>query len=682
MPSFKLVSKFKPMGDQPQAIEKLVANLDMGVLRQTLLGVTGSGKTFTMANVIERVQKPTLVISHNKTLAAQLYQEFKEFFPESAMHYFVSYYDYYQPEAYIPSTDTYIEKDAKINELIDGLRHASTASLLTRNDVIIVASVSCIYGIGDPEEYEKVANELKIGQKISPREVARYLVLLQYHRNDFDPRQGEFRIRGDMVEIHSPSGEEIIVVEFSGNSIEKITVRKVGTLNPKPYTPNPIKIFPAKHFVTPRQKLELAIKNIKQEAKERVAYFKKSGKLLEAQRLAERTNFDMEMLKETGYCNGIENYSRHLSFREPGSPPYTLIDYFNYAYGQQGDRDSLGVPVSKNWLCFIDESHATVPQLRGMYEGDFARKKTLVEYGFRLPSAIDNRPLKFPEFNKKVGPIIYVSATPADYELKMSVCKKLEAGSRKSEVAIAEQLIRPTGLLDPKIEVRKTAGQIKDVIREIKKRVAKKERSLVLALTKRLAEDIAEYLAEAGIKTTYLHSEIKTLDRPEILKGLRLGNYDAVVGINLLREGLDLPEVSFIAILDADKEGFLRNERTLLQITGRAARHLNGEVIMYADTVTDSMKRAMGETERRRQIQADYNAEHSITPQQIQKEIRKSLLEEAKGRQEEELAPLIPQGPKKDVLKALEREMKRAAKEMNFELAARIRDQIKKISKP
>ncbi|KKS39017.1 MAG: UvrABC system protein B [Parcubacteria group bacterium GW2011_GWA2_42_14] len=682
MPSFKLVSKFKPMGDQPQAIEKLVANLDMGVLRQTLLGVTGSGKTFTMANVIERVQKPTLVISHNKTLAAQLYQEFKEFFPESAMHYFVSYYDYYQPEAYIPSTDTYIEKDAKINELIDGLRHASTASLLTRNDVIIVASVSCIYGIGDPEEYEKVANELKIGQKISPREVARYLVLLQYHRNDFDPRQGEFRIRGDMVEIHSPSGEEIIVVEFSGNSIEKITVRKVGTLNPKPYTPNPIKIFPAKHFVTPRQKLELAIKNIKQEAKERVAYFKKSGKLLEAQRLAERTNFDMEMLKETGYCNGIENYSRHLSFREPGSPPYTLIDYFNYAYGQQGDRDSLGVPVSKNWLCFIDESHATVPQLRGMYEGDFARKKTLVEYGFRLPSAIDNRPLKFPEFNKKVGPIIYVSATPADYELKMSVCKKLEAGSRKSEVAIAEQLIRPTGLLDPKIEVRKTAGQIKDVIREIKKRVAKKERSLVLALTKRLAEDIAEYLAEAGIKTTYLHSEIKTLDRPEILKDLRLGNYDAVVGINLLREGLDLPEVSFIAILDADKEGFLRNERTLLQITGRAARHLNGEVIMYADTVTDSMKRAMGETERRRQIQADYNAEHSITPQQIQKEIRKSLLEEAKGRQEEELAPLIPQGPKKDVLKALEREMKRAAKEMNFELAARIRDQIKKISKP
>ncbi|OGZ98838.1 MAG: excinuclease ABC subunit B [Candidatus Sungbacteria bacterium RIFCSPHIGHO2_02_FULL_41_12b] len=682
MPSFKLVSKFKPMGDQPQAIEKLVANLDMGVLRQTLLGVTGSGKTFTMANVIERVQKPTLVISHNKTLAAQLYQEFKEFFPESAMHYFVSYYDYYQPEAYIPSTDTYIEKDAKINELIDGLRHASTASLLTRNDVIIVASVSCIYGIGDPEEYEKVANELKIGQKISPREVACYLVLLQYHRNDFDPRQGEFRIRGDMVEIHSPSGEEIIVVEFSGNSIEKITVRKVGTLNPKPYTPNPIKIFPAKHFVTPRQKLELAIKNIKQEAKERVAYFKKSGKLLEAQRLAERTNFDMEMLKETGYCNGIENYSRHLSFREPGSPPYTLIDYFNYAYGQQGDRDSLGVPVSKNWLCFIDESHATVPQLRGMYEGDFARKKTLVEYGFRLPSAIDNRPLKFPEFNKKVGPIIYVSATPADYELKMSVCKKLEAGSRKSEVAIAEQLIRPTGLLDPKIEVRKTAGQIKDVIREIKKRVAKKERSLVLALTKRLAEDIAEYLAEAGIKTTYLHSEIKTLDRPEILKDLRLGNYDAVVGINLLREGLDLPEVSFIAILDADKEGFLRNERTLLQITGRAARHLNGEVIMYADTVTDSMKRAMGETERRRQIQADYNAEHSITPQQIQKEIRKSLLEEAKGRQEEELAPLIPQGPKKDVLKALEREMKRAAKEMNFELAARIRDQIKKISKP
>ena len=697
MSSFKLVSKFKPTGDQPAAIDKLVVNLGMGARHQTLLGVTGSGKTFTMANVIERVQKPALVISHNKTLAAQLYQEFKEFFPESAVHYFVSYYDYYQPEAYIPSTDTYIEKDAKINELIDGLRHASTASLLTRNDVIIVASVSCIYGIGDPEEYEKVATELKIAQKISPREVARYLVLLQYRRNDFDPRQGEFRIRGDMIEIHSPSGEEITIIEFSNNRIEKIYGRKVGTLNPKPYTLNPVKIFPAKHFVTPRQKLELAIKNIKQEAKERVAYFKKSGKLLEAQRLAERVNFDMEMLKETGYCNGIENYSRHLSFRESGSPPQTLIDYFSHAYGGGSRTSHYGSPTSivNDWLCFIDESHATIPQLRGMYEGDFARKKTLVEYGFRLPSAIDNRPLKFPEFNKKVGPVIYVSATPAEYELRMSGAVYSSSEAKRSQEAtlmnssrlgsnnnfIIEQLIRPTGLLDPKIEVRKTKGQIKDVIKEIKKRVEKKERSLVLALTKRLAEDIAEYLAEAGIKTTYLHSEIKTLDRPEILKDLRLGNYDAVVGINLLREGLDLPEVSFIAILDADKEGFLRNERTLLQITGRAARHLNGEVIMYADSITDSMKRAIAETDRRRQIQADFNAEHSITPQQIQKEIRKSLLEEAKGRQEEELAPLIPQGPKKEVLKALEREMKRAAKEMNFELAARIRDQIKKLAK-
>jgi len=673
MSSFKLVSKFKPTGGQPEA--KLTVNLNAGANHQTLLGVTGSGKTFTVANVIERVQKPTLVISHNKTLAAQLYQEFKEFFPENAVHYFVSYYDYYQPEAYIPQSDTYIEKDAKINELIDGLRHASTASVLTRNDVIIIASVSCIYGIGDPEEYEKVATEFKIGQKISPREVARYLVLLQYHRNDFDPRQGEFRVRGDAVEIHSPSGEEITVIEFFGNSIKNISGRKIGVLNPKSYILNPIKVFPAKHFVTPRKKLELAIKNIKQELKERVGALKRTGKLLEAQRIGERTNFDMEMLHETGYANGIENYSRHLSFREPGSPPYTLIDYYRHRFGT-------------DFLTVIDESHATIPQIRGMYEGDYARKKVLVEYGFRLPSAVDNRPLKFSEFNEKIGPVVYVSATPAEYELQKSNAEfrmlnvkhvgQASFGIHNSAFII-QQLIRPTGLLDPKITVRKTAGQIKDVIREIKKRTAKKERSLVLALTKRLAEDIAEYIQEAGVKTTYLHSEIKTLDRPEILKDLRLGNYDAIVGINLLREGLDLPEVSFIAILDADKEGFLRNERTLLQITGRAARHLNGEVILYGDTITDSMKRAIDETERRRQIQADFNAEHGITPQQIQKEIRKSLLEEANARNEEELAPLIPQGPKKEVIKALEREMKRAAKELNFELAARIRNQINKI---
>src|SRR3990172_6254660 len=500
MSSFKLVSKFKPTGGQPEAINKLTVNLNAGANHQTLLGVTGSGKTFTVANVIERVQKPTLVISHNKTLAAQLYQEFKEFFPENAVHYFVSYYDYYQPEAYIPQSDTYIEKDAKINELIDGLRHASTASVLTRNDVIIIASVSCIYGIGDPEEYEKVATEFKIGQKISPREVARYLVLLQYHRNDFDPRQGEFRVRGDAVEIHSPSGEEITVIEFFGNSIKNISGRKIGVLNPKSYILNPIKVFPAKHFVTPRKKLELAIKNIKQELKERVGALKRTGKLLEAQRIGERTNFDMEMLHETGYANGIENYSRHLSFREPGSPPYTLIDYYRHRFGT-------------DFLTVIDESHATIPQIRGMYEGDYARKKVLVEYGFRLPSAVDNRPLKFSEFNEKIGPVVYVSATPAEYELQKSNAEfrmlnfkhvgQASFGIHNSAFII-QQLIRPTGLLDPKITVRKTAGQIKDVIREIKKRTAKKERSLVLALTKRLAEDIAEYIQEAGVKTTYL----------------------------------------------------------------------------------------------------------------------------------------------------------------------------------
>jgi len=631
-----------------------VEGLALGARHQTLLGVTGSGKTFTMANVVERIQKPTLVISPNKTLAAQLYQEFKEFFPEAAVHYFVSYYDYYQPEAYIPQSDTYIEKDAKINELIDGLRHASTASLLTRDDVLIVASVSCIYGIGDPEEYEKIASELKAGQKISPREIARFLVLLQYRRNDYDPRQGDFRMRGNAIEIHSPSGEEIITIEAGSAKILSITRRKVAFGS----TVEPLvsfKVFPAKHFVTPKQKLELAIKNIKAEMKERVEELKKAGRLLESQRISERTNFDMEMLKETGYTNGIENYSRQLSFREPGSAPSTLLDYYRHRFGD-------------DYLIIIDESHQTVPQIRGMYEGDYARKKILVEYGFRLPSAIDNRPLKFEEFVKKTGPVIYASATPASYEIG------------KSGTNIAEQIIRPTGLVDPSIEVRKTKGQIQDVIKEIKKRSTKSERSLVLALTKRLAEDIADYLKESGIKTTYLHSEIKTLDRPDILNELRMGNYDALVGINLLREGLDLPEVSFIAILDADKEGFLRNDRTLLQIIGRAARHINGSVIMYGDTITDSMKRAISETERRRNIQAEFNKKHGITPAQIKKEIRKSLLEEASAK-EEELAPLMPHGPKKEIIKELEAEMKKAAKQMNFELAAKIRDRINKFAK-
>ena len=651
MSSFKLVSKFKPTGDQPTAIEKLTANLRSGALRQTLLGVTGSGKTFTMANVIEKIQEPTLVISHNKTLAAQLYQEFKELFPENAVHYFVSYYDYYQPEAYIPQSDTYIEKDAKINELIDALRHAATASLLTRSDVIIVASVSCIYGIGDPEEYEQIAPELSVGKKITRRDLLRYLVLLQYAKNEFDPRQGHFRVRGDAVEIYLPSGDEKIMVELSGNQINSITKYPSG----KPQTAScqlqTIRVFPAKHFVNPRQKLALAIKNIRQELKERLQVLKGAGRLLEAERLEQRTNFDMEMLQETGYTNGIENYSRHLSFREPGTPPFTLIDYYRHRFGN-------------DFLVFIDESHVSLPQIRGMCHGDYARKQILVDYGFRLPSAVDNRPLKFSEFDKKICQRIFISATPSDYELV------------KSKGFIVEQVIRPTGVLDPMIETRPTKGQIKDVIAEVKKRIAKKERSLVLALTKRLAEDIAEYLQEAGIKAEYLHSEVKTLERSDVLKKLRSGEHDVIVGINLLREGLDLPEVSFIAILDADKEGFLRNETTLLQIIGRAARHIDSRVILYADTETRSMKRAVEETERRRKIQEEYNRKHGITPKKIEKAVRKSLLEELTlAREEEVFAP--PGAPTRKVIAALEHEMKKAAREMNFELAARIRDRIK-----
>mgnify|MGYP001582266827 FL=1 len=648
---FILASKFKPTGDQPQAITRLVANFQTGARRQTLLGVTGSGKTYTMANVINRLKMPVLVISHNKTLAAQLYQEFKEFFPESAVHYFVSYYDYYQPEAYLPQTDTYIEKDAKINELIDSLRHAATASLLTRRDALIVASVSCIYGIGDPEEYEKVALELKVGAPLARRELLRSLVLLQYTKNDFDPRQGNFRVRENTIEIFLPSGEEIFTVTLGQNTIQRLTVRSASDRRSHPREIRGYKLFPAKHFVTPRSKLKLAIQNIRQELKEQVEKFKNELKPLEAERLEQRTNFDLEMLEHTGYTNGIENYSRHLSFRPPGSPPFTLIDYYRHRFGDE-------------FLTIIDESHVSIPQLRGMHNGDRARKEILVEYGFRLPSAVDNRPLKFEEFNKKVDRVLFVSATPSQYEIL------------KSKTFIVEQLIRPTGVLDPKIEVRPTKNQIQDIIAEIKKRMAKKERSLVMALTKRLAEDIAEYLAEAGVSASYIHSEVKTLERPEVLKRLRTGEHEALVGINLLREGLDLPEVSFIAILDADKEGFLRNETTLLQIIGRAARHTDGTVILYADTVTGSMKRAIEETTRRRKIQEEYNKKHGITPETIKKEIRKSLLEELAPKKEEEI--FLPAGPTREMILALEREMKRAAKEMNFELAARIRDRIRK----
>jgi len=666
MSSFKLVSNFKPTGDQPQAIKKLTENLRAGAHHQTLLGVTGSGKTFTIANVIAKLQKPTLVISHNKTLGAQLYQEFKEFFPDNAVHYFVSYYDYYQPEAYIPTTDTYIEKDAKINEMIDGLRHASTASLLTRKDVIIVASVSCIYGLGAPEEYDKVAIELRVGQRITQKDLLQRLVLLQYSRNPIDPRQGHFRARENTIEIHLPSGEEIVSISLEKSRIAQIKIWSMSVRDQKgSRLVRDLRVYPAKHFITPQGKLELAISNIRQELKERLAELKQQNKILEAARLKQRTEFDLEMLLSTGYVNGIENYSRHLDFREPGTPPSTLLDYFRHAHGD-------------NFLTFIDESHATIPQLRGMYHGDRARKNTLVQYGFRLPSAVDNRPFTFDEFNKKIGRVIYVSATPAPYELELS--KKscyLSSKFRIPSSRVVEQLIRPTGILDPQIEVRPTKNQIRDVISEIKKRTKKNERSLIMALTKRLAEDIAEYLADAGINAEYLHSEVKTLDRPEILKKLRTGEHDAIVGINLLREGLDLPEVSFIAILDADKEGFLRNETTLLQIIGRAARHTDGTVILYADAVTDSMKAAINETDRRRAIQETHNRTHGITPQKIQKEIRKSILEEVK--KEGELP--LPKGTAAEITKSLEREMKKAAKAFDFERAARIRDQIRKYSK-
>lgn len=649
---FVLRAPYSPTGDQPHAIKALLGNLGAGARDQILLGVTGSGKTFTIANVIAQVQKPTLVISHNKTLAAQLYQEFKEFFPENAVHYFVSYYDYYQPEAYIPRTDTYIEKDAAINETIDALRHASTADLLTRRDVIIVASVSCIYGIGDPEEYQKMAIDVSVGQKASARDIARRLVLVQYARNSLDPRKGNFRLRENALEIYLPSGEGVVRIEFEKGRIASITER-AQEIESRSQPVNGFRIFPAKHFVTPKAKLLLAIERIKDELAQQIEKFSRDGKILERERIKQRTNFDIEMLTQMGYVAGIENYSRHLSFRDAGDPPYTLIDFF-----------------PKDFLTVIDESHVSVSQIRGMYQGDRARKTTLVEYGFRLPSAIDNRPLTFDEFRAKTGQTIYVSATPADFEYQVSRDPKTRIP------LIAEQLIRPTGLLDPELEVRPTAHQIKDLIAELKIRKEKNERSLVIALTKRLAEDVAHYLSEEGLKTTYLHSEVRTLERPDILADLRRGEYDVIVGINLLREGLDLPEVSFIGILDADKEGFLRNERTLLQIIGRTARHPDGKVILYGDRITDSMRRAIDETNRRRAIQDAYNKERGITPTKISKPVRESLRTQALAEQE---SALVPDGPARQMKNALAREMKKAAKDLNFELAARIRDRLKKL---
>ncbi|MDW8252457.1 MAG: excinuclease ABC subunit UvrB [Chloroflexota bacterium] len=650
MPEFKIVSEFRPTGDQPQAIEKLVEGLQRGYRAQTLLGVTGSGKTFTMASVIERVQRPALVLAHNKTLAAQLYSEFKEFFPNNAVEYFVSYYDYYQPEAYVPRTDTYIEKDASINDEIDKLRNAATRSLLTRRDVIIVASVSCIYGLGAPEEYSQFVERIAVGERRKREKILHRLVDMQYVRNDYNFARGTFRVRGDTLEIFPAYDETVLRIEFWGDEVERIV--ELDPLTGEILSQrSAIEIFPAKHFVATEDTLKAAIASIEEELAERVAELERQGKLLEAARLRQRTTYDLEMLREAGYCNGIENYARHLARRPPGSTPSCLLDYF-----------------PDDFIMFIDESHMTLPQVRGMYHGDRSRKEVLVEYGFRLPSALDNRPLNFDEFNAHINQVIYVSATPSAYELETSD-------------QVVEQLIRPTGLLDPTIEVKPTRGQIDDLLSEIRARVQRKERALVTTLTKRMAEDLAEYLQEMGIKTHYLHSEIETLERVEILRDLRLGVYDVVVGINLLREGLDLPEVSLVAILDADKEGYLRSETALIQTIGRAARHVDGHVIMYADTVTGSMQRAIDETYRRRRIQLAYNEQHGITPQGIRKAIR-DLTERVRAVAEERPpygAANSAQLAKDDLAKLireLEKQMKEAAKALEFERAALLRDQI------
>ena len=652
MAQFQIVSDFQPTGAQPQAIEQLAAGLRRGHRHQTLLGVTGSGKTFTMAGVIEKVNRPTLVIAHNKTLAAQLCTEFREFFPNNAVEYFVSYYDYYQPEAYIPRTDTYIEKETDINEEIDKLRHAATRALFQRRDVVIVASVSCIYGLGSPEEYHGFVVSLKKGEKRDRNRLIRQLVDMQYERNDYDFTRGRFRVRGDTLEIQ-PSYEELAVrVEFWGDDIERIV--EIDPLTGELLADrDEIDIYPAKHWVTSQDKLMAAIADIEEELRQRVAELKSQGKLLEAQRLEARTNYDIEMLREAGYCTGIENYSRHLSRRAPGSPPWTLIDYF-----------------PEDFLLFIDESHMTIPQLHGMYYGDRSRKETLVEYGFRLPSALDNRPLCFDEFEKHIGQAIYVSATPGPYELEHSQ-------------QVVEQIVRPTGLVDPSVEVKPTRGQIDDLMEQIKNRVDRGERCLVTTLTKRMAEELADYLREMEIKTHYLHSEIETLERVDILRDLRMGVYDVVVGINLLREGLDLPEVSLVAILDADKEGYLRSETALIQTMGRAARHIDGHVIMYADEVTSSMRRAIEETNRRRQIQKSYNREHGIAPQGIKKAI-KGITDQLRQVAESRAQYAVPEIPRDEIarlIKDLESQMKTAAKNLEFEKAALLRDQIIELRK-
>ncbi|MCM3023353.1 excinuclease ABC subunit UvrB [Heyndrickxia ginsengihumi] len=646
---FQLVSKYQPQGDQPEAIRQLVEGIRTGKKHQTLLGATGTGKTFTISNVIKEVNKPTLIIAHNKTLAGQLYSEFKEFFPNNAVEYFVSYYDYYQPEAYVPQTDTYIEKDASINDEIDKLRHSATSSLFERNDVIIIASVSCIYGLGSPEEYRDLVVSLRVGMEIERNRLLSKLVDIQYARNDIDFQRGTFRVRGDVVEIFPASRDEhCIRIEFFGDEIDRI--REVDALTGEIIADRDhVAIFPASHFVTREEKMKIAIQNIEKELEERLKEMRDAGKLLEAQRLEQRTNYDLEMMREMGFCSGIENYSRHLTLRPPGATPYTLLDYF-----------------PKDFLLVIDESHVTIPQIRGMYNGDQARKQVLVDHGFRLPSALDNRPLRFEEFEDHISQIVYVSATPGPYELEHTP-------------QVVEQIIRPTGLLDPMIDVRPIEGQIDDLLSEINERIAKKERVLITTLTKKMSEDLTDYLKEIGIKVQYLHSEIKTLERIEIIRDLRLGKYDVLVGINLLREGLDIPEVSLVAILDADKEGFLRSERSLIQTIGRAARNANGQVIMYADKITDSMKKAIEETKRRRKIQEEYNEQHGITPKTIQKDIRDTIhatyvAEETETYEAAETSKAMTAEEREKLIVELEEKMKEAAKALDFETAAKLRD--------
>jgi excinuclease ABC subunit B len=648
MPDFALVTDFQPTGDQPQAIAKLIEGLEKGYKHQTLLGATGTGKTFCMANLIQAAQRPTLIIAHNKTLAAQLYAEFKDFFPHNAVEYFVSYYDYYQPEAYLPTTDTYIEKDADINDEIDRLRLAATSALMSRRDVVIVASVSCIFGLGSPEDYGRVVISLEKGQVRNRDKVLRHLVDTHYERNDYELSRGKFRVRGDTVEVQPAYEEFAYRIEFWGDEIERLV--EVDTLTGEIMAERDrIDVYPAKHFITPEEKLVVAIEDIRKELEKRLEELTREGKLLEAQRLEHRTNYDLEMLQQIGYCAGIENYSRPLAQRSAGSPPWTLLDYF-----------------PDDFLLIIDESHMTIPQLHGMYNGDRARKQTLVEYGFRLPSALDNRPLRFEEFEEYIYQVIYTSATPGPYEL------------RHSE-QVVDQVIRPTGLVDPEIVVKPTRGQIDDLYHQIQERVSRGERVLVTTLTKRMAEDLADYLADMGVKVHYLHSEIQTIERVEILRSLRSGTYDVVVGINLLREGLDLPEVSLVAILDADKEGFLRSEQALTQTVGRAARHINGQAIMYADTVTESMRRAIDETNRRRQLQTEYNEEHGIEPRSIVKAI-KDLTDQVRAVAEEKAEYVIATDMPKDELarlvEQLEKQMKAAAAELEFEKAAILRDQI------